>query len=166
MSELEKRVIELETEKEELKLEIQALRIAVVTMSAVVNDGIGKSAGLMGNTVDESMIFDEDIHENEEWFNKLKSKVVYLLGKESSYSYFDVLNKIVASSDWRLNYLFLLPFILDLAYSSQLVIRFFDSGQQRLDPENSLAIRQRAGGNGGTTGCVNVPGIGVHCAGT
>ncbi|ENB2832041.1 hypothetical protein [Enterobacter roggenkampii] len=81
MSELENRVIELETENEELKLEIQALRIAVVTMSAVVNEGIGKSAGLMGNTIDESMIFDEDIHENEEWFNKLKSKVVYLLGK-------------------------------------------------------------------------------------
>jgi hypothetical protein len=81
MSELENRVIELETENEELKLEIQALRIAMVTMSAVVNEGIGKSVGLMGNTVDEGMIFDADIHENEERFNKLKSKVVYLLGK-------------------------------------------------------------------------------------
>ena len=59
----------------------------------------------------------------------------------------------------------LLPVLLDLTDARQLVIRFFDSGQQRLDPENSLAIRQRAGGSGAITGCVSVPGIGVHCAG-
>jgi hypothetical protein len=35
----------------------------------------------------------------------------------------------------------LLPVLLYLTDARQLVIRFFDSGQQRLDPENSLAIR-------------------------
>lgn len=61
MSELESRVNELETENEELKLEIQALRIAVVTISSVVNEAVGKTAGLMGNTIEESLIFDEDL---------------------------------------------------------------------------------------------------------
>ncbi|KLQ04112.1 hypothetical protein ABF77_11120 [Enterobacter roggenkampii] len=82
MSELESRVNELETENEQLKLEIQALRIAVVTISSVVNEAIGKTPGLMGNTIEESLIFDEDLDQDEERFNKMKSKLVHLLGKK------------------------------------------------------------------------------------
>lgn len=82
MSELESRVNKLETENEELKLEIHALRVAVVTISSVVNEAVGKSAGLMGNTIEESLIFDKDLDQDEERFNKMKSKIVHLLGKK------------------------------------------------------------------------------------
>ncbi|ABP59482.1 hypothetical protein Ent638_0797 [Enterobacter sp. 638] len=82
MSELESRINELETENEKLKLEIQALQVAVVTISSVVNEAVGKSAGLMGNTIEESLIFDEDLDQDEDRFNKMKSKIVHLLGKK------------------------------------------------------------------------------------
>ncbi|EEE1295436.1 hypothetical protein CB343_005067 [Salmonella enterica subsp. diarizonae] len=81
MSDLENRIKELEAENEELRLDVHALKVAVVTISNVVNEAIGKSKGLMAETVESSLVYDPNLQDSEEYFNKLKTKTVRLLGK-------------------------------------------------------------------------------------
>ncbi|MGY9176224.1 hypothetical protein [Citrobacter freundii] len=81
MSDLENRIKELEAENEELRLDVHALKVAVVTISNVVNEVIGKSKGLMAETVEGSLVYDPNLQDSEEYFNKLKAKTVQLLGK-------------------------------------------------------------------------------------
>jgi hypothetical protein len=61
---------------------------------------------------------------------------------------------------------FSLPELFSLPDGGQLVVCFLYRSQQRFYPENSLAVRQLAGGSGGTTGFVSSGGSGVHCPGT
>ncbi|MCW9444917.1 hypothetical protein [Klebsiella oxytoca] len=83
MSDLENRIKELEDENDKLRLDIHALKVAVITISCVVNEAVGKSKGLMAETIEDSLKYDPDLEHNEEYFNKLKGKVVQLLGKAS-----------------------------------------------------------------------------------
>ncbi|MEB8212236.1 hypothetical protein NGI10_03725 [Raoultella ornithinolytica] len=84
MSDLESRIKELEEENEHLRLDVHALQVAVVTISAVVNEAVGKSKGLMAETVENSLSYDSNLDQSEEYFNKLKTKVIELLGKSSA----------------------------------------------------------------------------------
>ncbi|HDR2404868.1 TPA: hypothetical protein QCH84_001221 [Enterobacter asburiae] len=83
MSDLENRIKELEDENDKLRLDIHALKVAVVTISCVVNEAVGNSKGLMAETVEDSLNYDPDLEHSEEYFNKLKSEVIQLLGKTS-----------------------------------------------------------------------------------
>ncbi len=57
-------------------------------------------------------------------------------------------------------------FQLYLPNAREVVVTLLNNGQQRLNPENGLAICHCAGGSGTIIGFVNCVGIGVHCAGT
>lgn len=57
-------------------------------------------------------------------------------------------------------------FQLYLPYASEVIVPLLDDGQQRLNPENGLAVRHCAGGSGTSIGCVSSVGIGAHGAGT
>lgn len=83
MSDLENRIRELEAENEDLRLNVHALKVAVVTISCVVNEVVGKSKGAMADTLESSLKFDPAFEQDEEYFNKLKLKTIQLLGKSS-----------------------------------------------------------------------------------
>jgi hypothetical protein len=59
-----------------------------------------------------------------------------------------------------------LSFLLDLPYASEIIVALLNYGQERLNPQDCLAVRHGAGGNGTIIGCVRSIGIGVHGAGT
>ncbi|MPU29111.1 hypothetical protein FVB13_07980 [Escherichia coli] len=82
MSDFENRIKELEAENDQLRFDIHALKVAVITISTVVNEGVGKTPGLMADTVESSLEFDSESEFDEEYFNKLKKEVVQLLGKK------------------------------------------------------------------------------------
>lgn len=82
MNDLERRIKELEDENAKLKFDIHALKVAVATISYVVNEAIGKSKGFMAETIEDSLKYDPDLGHSQEYFNKLKGEVIQLLGKE------------------------------------------------------------------------------------
>lgn len=82
MSDLEKRIKELEIENEKMRLDIHALQVAIVTISTVINDGIVKVPELMSSEVESSLKFNAEFHHDEDYFHELKTQAIHLLGKK------------------------------------------------------------------------------------